>query len=77
MKLTPLSLIAHFAGGELHGDDAMIDAVGNDTRALASGSLYVALRGERFDGHDFAADAVARGASGLLVDRLLPALHVP
>ncbi|MEB1628916.1 UDP-N-acetylmuramoyl-tripeptide--D-alanyl-D-alanine ligase [Xanthomonas campestris] len=86
MKLTPLSLIAHFAGGELHGDDAMIDAVGNDTRALASGSLYVALRGERFDGHDFAADAVARGASGLLVargasgllvERLVPALHVP
>lgn len=32
MKLTPLSLIAHWAGGELHGDDAMIDAVGNDTR---------------------------------------------
>ncbi|WP_237708687.1 UDP-N-acetylmuramoyl-tripeptide--D-alanyl-D-alanine ligase [Xanthomonas phaseoli] len=77
MKLTPLSLIAHWAGGELHGDDAMIDAVGNDTRKLADGSLYVALRGERFDGHEFAAEAVARGASGLLVDRLLPALSVP
>ncbi|NIK08273.1 UDP-N-acetylmuramoyl-tripeptide--D-alanyl-D-alanine ligase [Xanthomonas arboricola] len=77
MKLTPLSLIAHWAGGELHGDDAMIDTVGNDTRTLANGSLYVALRGERFDGHDFAADAVAHGASGLLVDRLLPALSVP
>lgn len=77
MKLTPLSLIAHWAGGELHGDDAMIDAVGNDTRTLADGSLYVALRGERFDGHDFAAEAVARGASGVLVERLLPALSVP
>lgn len=55
----------------------MIDAVGNDTRTLANGSLYSALRGERFDGHDFAADAVARGASGLLVERLLPALSVP
>ncbi|AUJ11656.1 UDP-N-acetylmuramoylalanyl-D-glutamyl-2, 6-diaminopimelate--D-alanyl-D-alanine ligase [Xanthomonas oryzae pv. oryzae] len=77
MKLTPLSLIAHWAGGELHGDDAMIDAVGNDTRTLANGSLYSALRGERFDGHDFASDAVARGASGLLVERLLPALSVP
>ncbi|MCF5965164.1 Mur ligase domain-containing protein, partial [Xanthomonas perforans] len=77
MKLTPLSLIAHWAGGELHGDDTMIDAVGNDTRTLADGSLYVALRGERFDGHDFATEAVARGASGVLVDRLLPALSVP
>ncbi|MBV6859753.1 UDP-N-acetylmuramoyl-tripeptide--D-alanyl-D-alanine ligase [Xanthomonas campestris pv. zingibericola] len=76
MKLTPLSLIAHWAGGELHGDDTMIDAVGNDTRTLADGSLYVALRGERFDGHDFATEAVARGASGVLVDRLLPALSV-
>lgn len=71
MKRTPLSLIAHWAGGEIHGDDTVIDAVSNDTRTLAPGSLYVALRGERFDGHDFAADALARGASAMLVERLL------
>lgn len=71
MKRTPLSLIAHWAGGEIHGEDTAIDAISNDTRSLAPGSLYVALRGERFDGHDFAADAVARGASALLVERLL------
>lgn len=76
MKRTPLSLIAHWAGGEIHGEDVAIDAIGNDTRTLAAGSLYVALRGERFDGHDFAADAVARGASALLVDTLQP-LDVP
>ena len=76
MKRTPLSLLAHWAGGELHGDDAAIDAIGNDTRALSPGSLYVALRGERFDGHAFAADAVQRGASALLVERVLP-LDVP
>jgi len=76
MKRTPLSLIAHWAGGEIHGDDASIDAVSNDTRTLAPGSLYVALRGERFDGHDFAANAVEHGASALLVERLLP-LEVP
>lgn len=76
MKRTPLSLIAHWAGGEIHGDDASIDAVSNDTRTLAAGSLYVALRGERFDGHDFAANAVEQGASALLVERLLP-LEVP
>ena len=76
MKRTPLSLIAHWAGGEIHGDDASIVAVSNDTRTLAAGSLYVALRGERFDGHDFAANAVEQGASALLVDRLLP-LEVP
>ncbi|MCD9085975.1 UDP-N-acetylmuramoyl-tripeptide--D-alanyl-D-alanine ligase [Stenotrophomonas sp. SY1] len=76
MKRTPLSLIAHWAGGEIHGDDVTIDAVSNDTRTLVAGSLYVALRGERFDGHDFAANAAARGASALLVDTLQP-LDVP
>jgi len=71
MKRTPLSLIAHWAGGELHGQDVAVDAIAHDTRALSSGSLYLALRGERFDGHDFAADALARGAVALLVERLL------
>lgn len=72
MKRTPLSLLAHWASAELHGDDVAIDAVSNDTRTLQPGSLYVALRGERFDGHDFVADAVARGASALLVERQMP-----
>ena len=49
----------------------MIEAITQDTRALVPGSLYVALRGERFDGHDFAVDAIARGAVALLVERLL------
>ena len=40
-----------------------------DSRRVEAGDLFVALRGERADGHDFAADAVARGASGLLIER--------
>jgi UDP-N-acetylmuramoyl-tripeptide--D-alanyl-D-alanine ligase len=68
MNRLPLSLIAHLAGGELHGEDTTVEAVSNDTRALRNGSLYVALRGERFDGHDFVADAAARGAAALLVE---------
>ncbi len=76
MRRTLLSLIAHWAGGEIHGDDVAIDAISNDTRQMSSGSLYVALRGERFDGHDFGTDAQARGASALLVERLLP-LNLP
>ncbi len=71
MNRLPLSLVAHWAGGELHGDDTVIEAISHDTRQLVAGSLYVALRGERFDGHDFAADAVMRGATALLVERLL------
>ncbi len=71
MKRLPLSLIAHWAGGELHGDDVLVDAIAHDTRQLGPGSLYLALRGERFDGHDFAADAAMRGAAALLVERPL------
>ncbi len=77
MNRLPLSLIAHWAGGELHGDDVAVDAISHDTRQLVPGSLYVALRGERFDGHDFAADAVMRGAGALLVERLLDGIEAP
>ncbi|HET8552435.1 MAG TPA: UDP-N-acetylmuramoyl-tripeptide--D-alanyl-D-alanine ligase [Gammaproteobacteria bacterium] len=43
--------------------------VTSDTRADVAGSLFVAIRGERFDGHQFIDAAVAGGAAGLLVDR--------
>ena len=47
-----------------------------DTRAVASGSLFFCLRGERVDGHDLAGDAVAAGAAALVVERPLD-LPVP
>jgi UDP-N-acetylmuramoyl-tripeptide--D-alanyl-D-alanine ligase len=40
-----------------------------DSRTVEEGSLFVALAGERFDGHDFVAGALARGASGAVVSR--------
>ena len=72
MRRTPLSMLAHWAGGSLHGEDVAIDGLSNDSRAIVPGSLYLALRGERFDGHEFAAAAQAAGAAALLVERLLP-----
>ncbi len=48
------------------GDDALA-GVTTDTRAIVPGMLFVALRGERFDAHDFLADAVERGAAALVV----------
>jgi UDP-N-acetylmuramoyl-tripeptide--D-alanyl-D-alanine ligase len=41
--------------------------VSTDTRTLAPGALYVALKGDRFDGHAFLAEAAARGAAGAVV----------
>jgi len=45
------------------------EAVSTDSRTVAEGGLYVALVGDRFDGHDFVADALARGARGAVVSR--------
>ncbi|HYA65573.1 MAG TPA: UDP-N-acetylmuramoyl-tripeptide--D-alanyl-D-alanine ligase, partial [Burkholderiaceae bacterium] len=46
--------------------------VSTDTRTLQAGALYVALRGPRFDGHEFARDACQRGAVALMVEQELP-----
>jgi len=44
--------------------------VSTDTRTIEHGDLFVALVGERFDAHDFLKDAVAKGATGLVVSRV-------
>jgi UDP-N-acetylmuramoyl-tripeptide--D-alanyl-D-alanine ligase len=49
-------------------DDRALSGVSTDTRSIASGDLFVALRGERFDAHNYLADAVARGAAALVVE---------
>ena len=48
------------------------DGVSIDTRTLAGGDLFVALHGESGDGHDFVADAMAKGAAGAMVHRDVP-----
>lgn len=45
-------------------------AVWTDTRTIPEGALFVALRGERFDAHDFLAQAAERGARGAVVERV-------
>ena len=52
---------------------ASVAGVSIDSRTLRPGELFVALRGERFDGHDFLAAARQRGAGAALVDRPLAA----
>lgn len=73
MKAMALSKIAQLAGGRLAGDDAMVDGVTTDTRKLPDAGdgapLFVALKGENFDGHAHVADAAARGAVAALVSR--------
>jgi UDP-N-acetylmuramoyl-tripeptide--D-alanyl-D-alanine ligase len=67
--LRDLEHVARAAGGEVQGGNASFGPVLSDTRAIVPGALFVALRGERFDGHDFVPDALARGAVAALVSR--------
>ena len=71
-----LGFLVRACDGRLVGGDCGFGAVSIDSRTLEPGDLFVALKGERFDGHDFAAAAVGRGAAALLVSRQLP-LGVP
>lgn len=57
-----LSQLAEILGGELKGGDLTLDAVTTDTRKVTPGCLFVALKGERFDAHDFAETAKENGA---------------
>lgn len=66
-----LSQLAATLHGELVGADLNIDAVTTDTRKLTPGCLFVALKGERFDAHDFVEQAKEGGAGALLVSRRL------
>jgi len=51
------------------GADRAVGDVVTDSRTLQAGDLFVALRGPRFDGHAFVADALAGGAAGAIVER--------
>lgn len=59
--------LAKNARGELPRGRATFSGVSTDTRTIAPGALFVALRGENHDAHDHLADAVAKGATGLVV----------
>jgi len=63
--------IAAAAGGQVVAGDSgrEIGRIVIDSRAIEPGDFFVAIRGERFDGHDFIAEVLGRGAAGLLVDR--------
>lgn len=73
--MTHLSIqtICDAVGGRLVGGSAerrVVGGVATDSRELPTDSLFVALVGDRFDGHDFLSTAVEAGAAGLLVSRV-------
>lgn len=75
-----LSQAAEWTHGEARGE-AEITSVVKDTGEVAPGALFVAIKGERFDGHDFIEKAIAAGASAVMTSRKdesysVPALYV-
>jgi len=74
LALTAADIAAAAGGRVIQGDAARaIGPIVIDSRSLAAGDFFIAIRGERFDGHDFVADALDRGAIGVLVDRAVAA----
>ena len=72
MKRT-LSDFAQACGGTLQGADRAYQGVSSDTRSLAQGDLFIALRGPRYNGNEFVGGALTAGAAGALVDAPQPA----
>ena len=64
-----LAEAAAVLGASVRGADVRFGGVSTDTRTLRRGELFVALRGERFDGHGFLQSAAAAKAAAAIVDR--------
>lgn len=75
-----LSEAAKVMQATLMGPDAMFSSVGTDSRNITKGQLFVALKGDHFDGHDYAELAIKQGAAAVLVSHHMscaePALMV-
>ena len=72
--MNPLSLfqIAQLSGGSLSSGDGTIavDTISTDSRTIKRGELFVALRGENYDGHNFVEATAIAGATGAIVDSI-------
>ena len=71
--------LANEGNGKLPRGPGELSGITTDTRKIGKGNLFVALQGERFDGHDYLRDAVRDGAAALVVSRApkLDTLGVP
>jgi UDP-N-acetylmuramoyl-tripeptide--D-alanyl-D-alanine ligase len=76
MAWTVRDLIDAVGGRLLSGDPAAaLPGISIDTRTLEPGDLFIAIRGERFDGHDFVEAAFAAGAAGAVISEPMTALR--
>ena len=83
MKALSAGTIAKMVQGRLDGSpEIIVNRISIDTRTLEQGSLFVAIKGERFDGHDYIEQAVSNGAAlvivreGTILTKTVPAIFV-
>lgn len=75
-----LGEIGDSIGGDIHGADRRlrVHQVSTDSRKIEPGDLYWALVGDKFDGHDFCADAIANGGAAAVIQKnKLPGIEIP
>ncbi|MEN3363488.1 MAG: UDP-N-acetylmuramoyl-tripeptide--D-alanyl-D-alanine ligase [Burkholderiales bacterium] len=80
MKSSLAQLKPWISGAALANDataETDFDGVSTDSRNVSSTNLFVALRGERFDAHDFVAEVAAKGVAAVVVERVPEGLTVP
>ena len=67
MRMTTLATAAIALHADMRGTDVEFDRVATDTRTIQPGDLFVALKGENFDGHHFAQQALDNGAVAVMI----------
>ena len=68
-EFTLSQVVEATAGTSAHTDNIKFLDVSTDTRTIESGFLFVALKGDTFDGHDFINTAIEKGATGAIVEK--------
>lgn len=71
-----LSEVAVLFGHDFLDEDVSLSGVNIDSRKIGKGELFIAIKGENFDGHDFIAAAVANGAVAVICERKCPDVKV-
>ncbi len=70
LNLNAMDIAGAVRGSIIYGPrDRIIDKISLDTRTLEPGSLFIPIKGENFDGHDFIDEAIKKGAKAVLVHR--------
>jgi UDP-N-acetylmuramoyl-tripeptide--D-alanyl-D-alanine ligase len=76
MEATTLETLARWSRGEVVAGDpaATVTTICTDSRTMKAGDLFLALHGEKFDGHSFVLEAARRGALGAVIDQPIEGL---